>query len=118
MWYTIYQQKYANGKEPIRRKILLELDTDTYDKAKRLKLKVIIELGDTLAAILCYYNKKEASILAQLSEPGIIFSDRKLLTIQEACIMLIKDANGEPPEQTTDESKITYKNCDIHGWWG
>lgn len=109
MWYKIYQQKCPKpDKDPVRREILLDLDEETHQIAIKLGIEIVIEIGDTLAAIIGSWGDKEITTMAQVTIPGVIFCNSELPTIQEACTSLIRIAN-EPDGTTTNGSRDLYR---------
>jgi hypothetical protein len=109
MWYTIYQQKCPKPeKDPVRREILLDLDDEIHELATKLGIEIVIEIGDTLAAIIGSWGDKEITTMAQVTIPGVILCNSELPTIQEACTSLIRIAN-EPEGTTPNGSSHLYR---------
>lgn len=109
MWYKIYQQKCPKpDKDPVRREILLELDDEAHELATKLDIEIVIEIGDSLAAIIGSWGDHEITTVAQLTIPGLKIQNSEMPTIQEACDTLIRIAN-EPTGTASIRSGHLYR---------
>lgn len=107
MWYKIYQHKFLKpGRDPIQQEILLDLDKETYELAKKLGIKIVVEI-DSLTSIVGSWGNNEITAIARLTVPGLLIEECELPTIQEACVSIIRMAHD--PTKIPNESHHLYR---------